>query len=260
MITNKSKYHPNLDKFNASLALYGGNPFTYILLPQIHATETAISLVDEDVQIANTDAFASYTQAALMQDEVRIHVKGRTALHEMKFPTTTVDYDKVATLKGLNKLDGFNVTSFAIKLTPEPDGSNMIGEVSIPNPSVMTLSMGNVTFNNFLPATPSSPRIPIGISTLNNLVLVPGVNSVQMRSVINQTLVIGAMADTYKGGMLPVEIVGDSSMYDGQHLPYYEKALQGLTQKVTLNVGAALNDAGVDPKSLALLGGGASPP
>lgn len=41
---------------------------------------------------------------------------------------------------GLNNFHGFNVTSFEIKLEAEPDGTNMIGTVSIPNPSVMTLS------------------------------------------------------------------------------------------------------------------------
>ena len=77
-----------------------------------------------------------------------------------------------------------------------------------------------------------------------------------MRSKINQTLVIGAIARTYKDGMLPVDIVGNSSVYNGEHLPYFEKPLQGLMQRVVLNVGAALKDIGLDPSALASLGGG----
>jgi len=42
---------------------------------------------------------------------------------------------------GLNKLNGFNVTAFSIELTPEADGTNMIGTVYIPNPTVMTIAM-----------------------------------------------------------------------------------------------------------------------
>lgn len=76
-----------------------------------------------------------------------------------------------------------------------------------------------------------------------------------MRSRINQTLAIGAIAGTYENGMLPVDVVGSSSVYDGEHLPYFEKALQGLTQRVVLNVGAALSDIGLDPSTLASLGG-----
>lgn len=55
--------------------------------------------------------------------------------------------------------------------------------------------------------------------------------------------------------MLPVDIVGNTSVYNGQHLTYFEKALSSVTQHITLNVGAALKAAGIDPSSL-----GGSPP
>lgn len=50
-------------------------------------------------------------------------------------------------LLGLNKLKGFNITEFSIKLTPEPDGTNMVGTVYIPNPTVMTISMVQYPLN-----------------------------------------------------------------------------------------------------------------
>ena len=257
-VGNPSAYHPRLDAFNASLALEDNPLYAYVELPALHATETAVSIVDQDVKITNADAFNDYNVAVLNQEEVTVNVKGRTGLHEGKLPKTDVDYDKTAAFKGLNKFTGFNVTSFSIKLEPEADGTNMIGEVYIPNPSILTLTMGNVTFNNTIPATKSQPATFIGTSTINDLVLGPGNNTVPMRSVINQTLVIEALATTYKTGILPVDIVGVSSVYDGQHLPYYEKALQSLTQHISLDVGSALKEVGVDPASLAGLGG--SPP
>ena len=139
---------------------------------------------------------------------------------------------------GLNGLSGFNVTQFEIKLTPEPDGANMVGTVYIPNPTVMTISMGNVTFNNYVAGT------FIGTSLLQNLVLAPGNNTIPMRSTVNQTLVIEQVVGTYKDGMLPIDITGNSSVYDGQHLEYFEKALASNTQHITLNVGAALKAIG----------------
>ena len=114
----------------------------------------------------------------------------------------------------------------------------MIGMVYIPNPTVMTLSMGNVTFSNHIQGT------YIGISTLENLVLAPGNNTVPMRSVINQTIVATKLATDFKNGLVPVDITGNSSVYNGQHLPYFEKALQALTNNITLNVGEALANAG----------------
>ena len=44
-------------------------------------------------------------------------------------------------LLGLNHLNGFNVSDFDIKLRAEPDGTNMLGTVVIPNPTVMTIEM-----------------------------------------------------------------------------------------------------------------------
>lgn len=76
-----------------------------------------------------------------------------------------------------------------------------------------------------------------------------------MRSAINQTFVLGAITSTFKDGFLPIDIVGNSSVYEGQHLTYFEEALGGLTQQLTLDVGSALKKVGVDPS---LLGG--SPP
>ena len=120
----------------------------------------------------------------------------------------------------------------------------MLGEVAVPNPSVFTIAMGNVTLLNFLPATASSLRTQIGTTSLIDFTLVPGMNKVAMRSQINQTAVIAAMTTTYKDGILPVEIVGDSVVYDGQHLSYYETAMKGLKKEVNLDVGAALKGAG----------------
>ena len=254
-IVNNTPYHPQLDAFNASLSLHGGAPYAYIEIPHLHATQQGSNLVDQDVSITDLEAFTAYNVAVLNDESVQVDVVGKTWLHEMDFPDTTVNYNTTTTMKGLNKLSGFNVTSFSIKLAADPDGTNMVGEVSIPNPTVLTLAMGNVTFFNLLPASASGPATTIGNSTLENLVLKPGNNIIPMKSIVDQTMVIEAIATTYKDGKLPVDIIGVSSIYNGQHLTYYEKALQGLTQHVTLDVGSALKAIGVDPTSLASLGG-----
>lgn len=120
----------------------------------------------------------------------------------------------------------------------------MIGTVYIPNPSVLTITMGNVTFNNYV------DNKFIGTSSLSDLVLKPGNNTVPMRSIVNQTLVIEKVTGTYKDGMLPVDIVGNSSVYNGQHLGYFEKALQSNRQHITLNVGAGLAALGGGGRSI----------
>ena len=79
-----------------------------------------------------------------------------------------------------------------------------------------------------------------------------------MRSAVNQSVVLSQIVENYPNGMLPISIVGNSSVYEGQHLVYFEKALGSVTQHVTLDVGKALMDIGVNTSALA--GGGGLPP
>lgn len=101
MIGNGSPYHPNLDAFNASLSLDGDKPYAYIEIPHVHATPQATTRVDQDVSIIDLAAFTDYTTAVLGSENVKVDVKGRTALHEMRFPDTTVNYDKTVSMKGI---------------------------------------------------------------------------------------------------------------------------------------------------------------
>ncbi|MCJ1397923.1 hypothetical protein MMC11_001119 [Xylographa trunciseda] len=239
LITSSSAYHPQLDAFNASLSLLGEAPYAYVTIPALHATATATADVNQVVQIANLTAFAAFNTALLKNEMISLQVSGSTGLHEMAFPETTVNYNKMVQLSGLNHLAGFNVTSFSIALVPSANGTNLVGEVLIPNPSVFTFAMGNVTMNLAVAGH------PIGTSTLADLVIAPGTNMVPMTAVTNQTAVLELVTGPYKDGLLPVDITGNSSVYDGVHLTYYEQALASVTQHVVLDVGAALKAAGV---------------
>ncbi|KAI4250544.1 MAG: hypothetical protein L6R40_000144 [Gallowayella cf. fulva] len=102
-LTNHNKYHPRLDAFNASLSVGGAEdkPYAYIQLPAVHATETTFTHVDQDVQITDMPAFIDYNTKLLTNDSVDLIIKGKTKLHEMRFPVTTVDYHKTITMKGM---------------------------------------------------------------------------------------------------------------------------------------------------------------
>ncbi|KAI4266144.1 MAG: hypothetical protein LQ337_008883 [Flavoplaca oasis] len=195
-LTNHNRYHPRLDAFNASLSVGGAEakPYAYIELPAVHATETTYTNIDQEVQITDMDAFIDYNTQLLTQESVDLVVKGRTKLHEGRLPATTVDFEKTITMKGLNSLSTLTIPTFRILLTPTPAGTNMLGTVSIPNPSILTLSMGNVTLNNYVDGT------FIGTSLLPNLVLKPGENLVEMESKVNQTYVIEAVGWDVAGG------------------------------------------------------------
>jgi hypothetical protein len=121
----------------------------------------------------------------------------------------------------------------------------MIGNVIIPNPSVMTLDLGNVTMNLSIDGE------SIGTALLPNLVLKPGENNSTMSSILDQEglPVISLVQEKYKDGVIPLEIVGNSSIRNGEHLEYFEEAIKSNTIKVNLDVGPALADIGVNVTS-----------
>ena len=50
----------------------------------------------------------------------------------------------------------------------------------------------------------------------------------------------------YPDGKIPLDFVGTSSVFEGEHLIYFEEALKSVTQHVVLDAGAALRAVGLN--------------
>jgi hypothetical protein len=151
--------------------------------------------------------------------------------------------DSINTSTGLNKLSGLNITDVRILSGKDEilsDGSNLIANVSIPNPSVMTLDLGNVTMNLAVNGT------AIGYALIPNLFLRPGENKFPLQSHVEQLTILGLIQNKYNNGVLPLQIVGNSSVKDDQHLTYYEHAIKSNTINLDLDVGPALAGIGIN--------------
>ncbi|KAI9684924.1 MAG: hypothetical protein M1822_005573 [Bathelium mastoideum] len=187
------------------------------------------------------DQFIAYNTLALNSSTYQIGLRGTTKLHEMKFPTTTVQFNKIITLAGLNNFAGFNITNLKLFLQPQgPDGANLLGDALIPNPTVQAIEFGNVTFDV------SVDGQSIGQSRINDLMLTPGNHTYPLRSTANQTTVLNLISSKYKDGVLPLTIVGNSVVYNGQHLPYYETPFKSNVQHINLNLAPALAAIGLN--------------
>lgn len=62
----------------------------------------------------------------------------------------------------------------------------------------------------------------VGNSTILDMTIAPGNNTLPMTAFINQTLILSAMDSE---GYVDLIITGTSSVYDGQHIPYYVRSL-----------------------------------
>jgi hypothetical protein len=136
-------------------------------------------------------------------------------------------------------LKGLTVTSFHLQSRSGPFNSNANGTVLIPNPTVISLSMGNVTL------TMSVDGTVIGNATIPDLSLTPGNATHPLFATVDTTAVVGLLSQPdYHCGILPVEIAGNQSIYNGQELTYYSKALQANKMVNQLNVRPAIIEAG----------------
>jgi len=244
VVKSGSKFHPVIEPFRAGLSLKGQSPFLYIDIPKAKSEATTYISIDESVKLASKEGFSQYTQAVLASETLQFNLDGKTKLKLSGLPKMSVKYNKVITMKGLNKLAGLDITDVKIlsgKDSILSDGSNFIGNVHIPNPSVMTLDLGNVTMNLFLDGK------PVGYSLIPNLVLKPGPNVLPMQSRVDQLAILGLVQSKYKNAVIPLEISGNSSINsNGEHLPYYEAAIKANTIKVDLNIAPALAGIGIN--------------
>lgn len=109
----------------------------------------------------------------------------------------------------------------------------------------MTLDLGNVTMNLAIDSK------SIGYSLIPDLILKPGDNRVPMRSRVDQLAILGLVQTKYKNAVIPLQIVGNSSISNGQHLTYYEEAIESNTINLDLNIAAALSAIGINVTSSA---------
>ncbi|KAL1603908.1 hypothetical protein SLS60_005500 [Paraconiothyrium brasiliense] len=242
---SSSSFHPTLEAFQAGLSLPGQEAFLTLNVPETKAeAETEID-IEQDAPIINMDSFKAYTKTTIANETFTLVMNGKTKVHQKGLSAISVDYNKNIEMKGLNKLSGLQITNIKILFgtkNKNPDGSNMIGNVIIPNPSVMTLDLGNVTMNLAIDGQ------SIGTSLLPNLVLKPGENNSTMSSTLDQEglPVISLVQSKYKDGVIPLEIVGNSSIRNGEHLEYFEEAIKSNTIKLNLDIGPALKDIGIN--------------
>jgi hypothetical protein len=59
---------------------------------------------------------------------------------------------------------------------------------------------------------------------------------VPMQAWVNQTAILKLVEDKYSDGKLPVDIVTQSVVYNGQSLEYYEQAMKGVSVSTVLDL------------------------
>jgi hypothetical protein len=144
-------------------------PYTKVSLPSQSLTGDAIIQVEnQHTIISDMNQFIAFVDEAVCGKTFVLAAHGTTTAHvgALELPLTlskSVELNGMPfiilssafaivsadTAIGLNNLNGFEILDPRAILPPRSDGTNLVGTVMVPNPSVVTLEMVSLTFAFF---------------------------------------------------------------------------------------------------------------
>ncbi|RDW66470.1 hypothetical protein BP6252_10105 [Coleophoma cylindrospora] len=229
-------FSARLNPMNLSLTRPGSTiAYTQVSLPELHIKgNTTISVQNQTTPVMNMTAWVEFLQSAVYSDQFALAVRGQTNAYLGKI-RAHVSLNKNVELRGLNKLNGFSLATTQLVVPSDPDGTNLLGTAIIPNHSVVSFEMGNLTLNLMLGG------IVVGSASINDVFISPGNNTVPIRASVefskvlaNARTILASQASSIKEGYITIQASGNSTVYNGEHIYYYEQVLNPLNITVML--------------------------
>ncbi|KAI9903075.1 hypothetical protein N3K66_002427 [Trichothecium roseum] len=243
-ITTDGSVHADIDAFRGDMYLEGADPyvpFASLDFPKTNSDKHQDVDISQSVDITDMDAFTNFNIEFFQKESVDITIKGKTKVKPSGLDRKSkVDFKKTLETKGLNLFKGTTVPEGTILMgKDEEDGKNFKGRAIIPNASHFTLDIGNVSFINFVDDK------DIGTLFINDLVLKPGDNDVNVTAVLDQAAVLTAVSSRpyCEDGMVPFKLLGNNVTNNGQNLSYFADALASANQTVPINITAIISSS-----------------
>ncbi|KAJ9388412.1 hypothetical protein DTO063F5_2743 [Paecilomyces variotii] len=215
----------------------GPSPFVNLYLPatKVHGN-TTLGVSNQFTPIINHTGWQAFVDNAVNLDVGVVGMEGKSTVHMGKLHANLNMYKEVPS-NALNQFKGFAIEDSRLLLPPEADGTNLLANASLPNPSVMTLEIGNTTLNLL------SGDLVIGNATINDLVIRPGNNSAPVRGFLdlhkiiqNLSSILQTQRSAIQNGYIELTSIGTGVTYEGVTVPYYEKVLKNLTLKAQVPI------------------------
>lgn len=124
---------------------------------------------------------------------------------------------------GLNHLEGMAIKEY--DLVQNSTTENLAGRVLIPNPSIVTIQMGDVQLNIALAGN------SVGTGWIPNLLLTPGDNLYDFNGLIDQKQLINV---ALAAGKKPLEISSNGTFINGEKIGWLSAPLETLETLVPI--------------------------
>ncbi|KAL7275578.1 hypothetical protein RUND412_001476 [Rhizina undulata] len=207
-------------------------PFMSLPLPRIGGGDNIpVVAINHTTQIENELSFGEFATTLLASAVLRVAIRGRTELHLAAFKAG-VDYNEVITMNGFNGLSGMEITNYSLLTTAQSgsDNANLAGKVLIPNPSVVTIEMGDVHINFALNGT------QLGNGTIPSLLIQPGNHTYDFRATLAPTSLIRLASAITSGDPVELQVKGNGTTFDGVDIPWLSAPLSALAVTVPVEV------------------------
>lgn len=204
-----------------------GTPFLTLQMPEQHIDhETEVIIPNQIVDILDHDQLIAWFNEFFDNEEAELRLKSDDLSAHLGALHYQVDLDKTIKVPGLNYLKGFGVQDMQFTIPPPPSGHNMHGHLNIPNAGVLTLGLGNVTFDVM------AGDIKLGMVYIYNLDLKPGNNTPPFEGdfyfdqlVPNLAGFMETQHDALANGMIELNATGSSTFHKGERIAYIESVL-----------------------------------
>ncbi|KAL4959279.1 uncharacterized protein BDV14DRAFT_206947 [Aspergillus stella-maris] len=228
-------------------------PIATIDLPKLKfSSNEKVTLINQTLKLGDIGEFAALVEDVAYNPSFSVagQAKARVGVATL---STTVDLLKIVSLPGFNNFPDIWINEIGI-MDPDDAGNNVYGEVVVFNPAPATVTLGEVTLAVIL------ANLTVGEATVAVDNIVPGNNTFVVRANLNTSLVednIEAIIQEQilylREGNISATATGVSVVYEGQHLEYWEEALQAIRISATRPVKEILNMV-VDSGATSILG------
>ncbi|KAF3935823.1 hypothetical protein ABW19_dt0206807 [Dactylella cylindrospora] len=198
-------------------------PFMTLSVGELQVEDLfTINVTDVDTKVLDAAAYLKFAGQVLGQEILELGIRSNPQLNvgAIKFH---VDYQKTVQLRGLNGLHGITLFNATLLNETMEDGTNLLVEGIIPNPSSFTLQCGDLTVNTAL-----GPQA-IGYAVIKDLTLYPGDNHVQIYNHVDPALLTEAFRPLIQVQLATpntiIALTANSTIYNGQHIEWLETPL-----------------------------------
>ncbi|KAK4866769.1 hypothetical protein LT330_007932 [Penicillium expansum] len=205
----------------------------------------SLGVTDQLTPILNMTSWETFVSQAVFQKETALSLYGATTGY-LGVLKNHIILDKDVAMPTLNKFAGFSIANSTFLLPAEDDGSNLVANITLPNPSALSFEVGTIT----LDLKSGNTDLVIGEATVKDVTIRPGNNTFPLRGVVdigtmigNLTEVLSSQGPAIRRGALSLTAVTRSIVSNGTLIPYYTKVLRSLPLIANVSTGDVLRNS-----------------